>query len=193
MLFCWCGAQEQGTKVLRPAKQFVPPLIDTITPMGYEQINVMLDANSPPGMLHYWKSDFLRELSDGAIETIIDFAARVPSPGTQITLEHVHGAVSRVPPRETAFAHRAAAFNFGAFSTWTDAAESEKNIQWTRDFAAAMEPFKAAGAYVNYMDTEDEERVRKAYGGNYERLAALKRQYDPANFFRLNQNIRPSA
>jgi len=193
MLVCWCGAQEQGLKVLRPAKQFGPPLIDTITPMGYEQINLMLDANSPPGMLHYWKSDFLRELSDEAIETIIDFAARVPSPATQITLEHVHGAVSRVPADETAFPHRGAEFNFGAFSTWTDPADSEKNIQWTREFSAAMEPFKAAGAYVNYMDNEDEDRVRKAFGGNYERLAALKQKYDPANFFRLNQNIQPSA
>jgi FAD/FMN-containing dehydrogenase len=112
---------------------------------------------------------------------------------TEVIIEHLHGAVSRVDQDETAFNHRDAEFSFLIDSKWADPAESEKHIRWTRDYFSAMEPFYVGGAYINYLGDEGEDRVKAAYGAaKYQRLTALKNTYDPTNLFHLNQNIRPA-
>jgi FAD/FMN-containing dehydrogenase len=155
----------------------------------------MADFLFPTGFHNYWKSNFLTELSDGAIDTVVEFYERVPSPMTVIVLEHNgDGAMSRVAEDETAFGYRNWPYNFLVTSIWSDPADTEANIQWTRELWDAMQPFLADAVYVNYLGDEGEDRVRKAYPpAKYERLVALKTKYDPTNLFRMNQNIKPAA
>jgi FAD/FMN-containing dehydrogenase len=182
-----------GAQVLRPLREFGPPTADTFQSVPYLSAQTMADFLWPHGLLNYWKSSFLKELSDEAIDTILRFFTQVPSRRTVVVIEHNgDGAMSQVPDEETAFGHRNWPYNLLITSMWTDPAQSEANIRWTRDFMDAMQPFLADAAYVNYLGEEGEDRVRSAYGeAKYKRLAALKRTYDPANLFCLNQNIRP--
>jgi hypothetical protein len=154
----------------------------------------LLDEYFPPGRQNYWKSNFLPRITDEAIDTFLEHAARKPSPHTFVWFpgEHLHGAAARVGLSETAFAHRQHPFNFSIFSVWTEPAENEKNMSWTRAFFDAMQPYMAAGAYVNYLEDEGNPQARAAYGPNYDRLVDLKNKYDPTNFFRLNANIKPT-
>jgi len=189
----YVGPLERGEEVLRPLREFGPPVADLFRPMPYSAAQVMADFLWPHGTYNYWKSNFLKALDDGAIDTILTFCAQSPSPRTVIVLEHNgDGAMSRVAAEETAFGHRNLPYNLLVTSIWTDAADAERNIRWTREFMEAMKPFMADAVYVNYLGDEGEERVRRAYGAKYERLRALKDKYDPTNFFRMNQNIKPN-
>lgn len=162
--------------------------------MAYCALQSGNDAGFPSGRQHYWKSAWLTDLSDGAIDVMLEYLATKPSPLTGIGLQQMHGAAAHVDPAATAFAHRGAnQYDFLILGQWDDPADSEKNIQWIRSFFEAMEPFLERGAYVNDMGDESEDRVRAAYGVNYDRLASVKETYDPTNLFRVNQNIRPSA
>lgn len=188
---CYCGSLEEGEKALKPLRTFGSPIADMIQPMKYVEMQSIFDAGFPPGQWHYWKSNFVRTLSEEAIETLMQHVATVPSPLTGLLLQQMHGAASRVGLTETAFVHRRDQCDFIIVSIWTDPADSEKNIKWTREFWEAMQPFVEQTVYVNNLGEEGDERVRAAYGPNYERLAALKNKCDPTNFFRLNQNIKP--
>jgi Berberine and berberine like len=188
---CYMGPREDGERILRPLRAFGPPAADMVGAMSYCQLQAMLDPVAPPDHLNYWKSSFVAELSDTAIETMIRYAEARPSPTAFLFLEDMHGAASRVRPDDTAFAHRQAHYTLLIVASWTEAADSEKHIRWVRDCWEAMQLFTAGSVYVNYLGEEGEQRVRAAYGPNYERLVALKNKYDPTNFFRLNQNIRP--
>jgi len=190
--FCYAGPVDEGERALRPLLEFGPPAGVVAEAMPYPALQSMFDASATPGMLNYWKSDFLRELSDDAIDTILECHRSATSPLTQVFIEHVHGAALRIARGETAFGARGASYNFGIVSAWTDPAESDGQIRWTRDFAQAMQPFSSGAVYVNYLGEEGDERVRAAYGESYDRLAALKLKYDPANLFHLNQNVRPA-
>ena len=162
--------------------------------MPYSAAQSMADFLWPRGLYSYWKSSYLKSFSDGAIDTMLAFYSKSPSPRTVIVVEHDgDGAFSRVPEDATAFGHRNWPYNLVVTSLWTDANDSDANIRWTREFWQAMRPFLADAAYVNYLGEIDEEGIRAAYGRKYERLAALKAKYDPANFFRMNQNIKPSS
>lgn len=194
MATCYCGSLEAGKTAMQPLKRFGSPVLDAIGPMPYCQLNGMLDGAYPRGAFNYWKSSFLAGLSDDAIDTMIACFARCPTPMGQLLLEHVHGAASRIDIGDTAFPHRAEGYNFLVLSQWTDAADSEACIGWARETYAKMQPFVASGRYVNYMDDDDAgDPVLAAYGANYRRLQELKTKYDPKNFFRMNQNIRPLA
>jgi FAD/FMN-containing dehydrogenase len=186
---------EEAEAALRPLREFGPPLVDIFQPMPYSAAQTFIDFLWPPGYLNYWKSSFLHELTDDAIETLVDNFARVPSPLTSVIVEHNgDGALERVPAEATAFAHRTYPHNLLIPSLWSDAADSEQNIAWTRALFDAMQPYRPDAVYVNYLDNEGAERIRDAYGNQtYERLVALKNTYDPTNFFNLNQNILPSA
>lgn len=188
---CYCGPIAEGEKLLKPLRTFGPPAVDLFAPIPYVQLQSMLDPFFPPGRHAYTKANFLNELSDGAIDAFAEYAT-APSPYTLGLLEHLGGAFSRVPPTETAFAHRHYPYNFSIWANWEDLPDSEKNIRWSRDFWDAMHPFMGAGAYVNYLEDEADPRARQAYGPNYERLIELKNKYDSTNFFRMNHNIRPS-
>jgi FAD/FMN-containing dehydrogenase len=189
---CHCGEPSRAEADVRPVKQFGAPIMDVIGPQTYTATNMMLDAGFPKGALNYWKSSFVRELSDDAIETLVDKFSTCPSPMSGVLFEQIHGAVTRVSSTETAFPHRQPAYSFLLVSQWMDPAESDRNIAWARETYAAMEPYMAARRYVNYMgESEGEDPAPAAYGANYERLRSIKAKYDPENLFHMNQNIRP--
>ena len=182
---CYAGSLEVGEQVLQPLREFGPPLADLIQPMPFSAAQLSADFLWPPGYHQYWKSSFLPALSDPAIKTLVDHFASVPSPLTVVVLDHLGGAISRVGPDQTAFPHRAWAYDFLISSAWAEPADSERNIRWTREFYAAMEPQRAPAIYINYMylSDEGEGRAREVYGQHAERLAELKAKYDPANVF----------
>ena len=188
---CYCGPLEEGERVLRPLREFGSPQADNIEPMAYTTLQSAPDAGFPPGRRHYWKSSYLKELSEEAIEVMAEYVSEMPSPATGVGLQQMHGAASRVDPTATAFPHRDEHYDFLILSQWADPAESERNVEWTRSLFEAMDPFFEEGVYVNNLGDEGEDRVRAAYGANYERLLDLKGKYDPTNLFRLNQNIPP--
>jgi FAD/FMN-containing dehydrogenase len=190
---CYCGPTSEGEKVLKPLRTFGPPLVDAFAAMSYTQLQGMFEPFFPPGRQVYTKSNFLRNLSDEAIDVLVQYVGKSPSPYTFAPfLEHWHGAATRVPVAATAFPHRQYSWNFLAWSMWIDASDSEKNKQWTRECWEAVRPFLVAGSYGNYVADEGDVIAREAYGPNYDRLVALKNKYDPTNFFRMNHNIKPS-
>jgi FAD/FMN-containing dehydrogenase len=190
---CYCGPIETGEQVLRPLHTLGSPLEDSIQPMAYRTLQSAPDAGFPFGRQHYWKSSYLKHLSDEAIEVMVRFVAEMPSPTTGVGFQQMHGAASRVDPAATAFPHRDEHYDLIILSQWTDPTDSAKNIEWTRAFFDAMQPFFERGVYVNNLGEEGEDRVKAAYGANYDRLLSLKNKYDPTNHFRFNQNIKPTA
>jgi FAD/FMN-containing dehydrogenase len=193
MVVCHCGTVAAGEAATRALKQFGPPAMDAIGPMPYTQLNGMLDGGFPKGALNYWKSSFLKELSDDSIEALIDAFARCPTPMGALLLEHFHGAATRVKPTDTAFPHRADGLNLLVLSQWMEPAKNAECIAWARKSYADLERFMAPGRYVNYLgDDETGDPVPAAYGPNYRRLQEIKTKYDPGNFFHVNQNIRPA-
>jgi hypothetical protein len=150
------------------------------------------DEGYPAGRLHYWKSGWLREPTDAAIETVTRFLPQMPSCASGVGLQQMHGAASRVAPSATAFAHRAEQYDFLILSQWSDPADTESNLEWTEGLFEAMQPHMEESVYVNNLGEEGQDRVRAAYGDNYARLTALKTSYDPDNLFRVNQNVKPS-
>jgi FAD/FMN-containing dehydrogenase len=189
---CYCGSVGEGERVLRPLRSFGPPTADTVGPMDYLALQSGADEAFPHGRRHYWKASFLRELSADAISVLLDGVAEMPSPFSGVGLQQMCGVASRVDPTATAFAHRARQYDFNILSQWADPADTPRNVAWTREFFAAMEPFLERGVYANNLGDEGDDRVRAAYGANYARLAALKATYDPTNLFRLNHNVKPA-
>jgi len=189
---CHCGSLAAAETAVQPLKQFGSPVMDAIGPMPYCQLNGMLDAAYPKGALNYWKSSFLAQLTDDAIDGMIECFARCPTPMGQLLLEHFHGAATRIGVGDTAFPHRADGYNLLVLSEWMEPANTDRCIAWARETYAEMEPFVAAGRYVNYLgDDETGDPIAAAYGPNYQRLREIKAKYDPSNFFHVNQNIRP--
>jgi FAD/FMN-containing dehydrogenase len=189
----YIGPMAEGERLVAPVRKFGPPLIDTIGPMSYVQLNTMFDAAFPyGGVQRYWKSSFLKHLGDDVLDILVDRAATMPSPMSMVGFFHVHGAASRVHPDETAFGLRDDQWDYDIISQWLDPGESARHIRWTREFWTAVEPFATGEVYVNHLDAEEGTRIRAAYGKNYDRLVALKNRYDPTNLFRLNQNIKPT-
>jgi FAD/FMN-containing dehydrogenase len=195
LLVGYFGPLEEGERILRPLREFGPPILDAVKPTSYVDLQGILAPGYPPGVRNYWKSGFLADLNEEAIDTMVRHFERVPSKRTSIVLEYLRGAVSRVGERDTAFGHRDARFDLVITSIWPDSADDEVNVAWTRGLWHAMEPFASGAVYVNYLGAEQDEgaeRVRAAYDPEkYERLVSLKRKYDPENLFRMNQNIPP--
>jgi FAD/FMN-containing dehydrogenase len=190
---CHCGDLAEGERVLQPLRSFGSPLLDAIQPMPFPQMQAMLDDAFPSGNQNYWKSAFLPKLKDEAIEAIVDHANRAASPLTAIAIEYYGGVAGRVGVAETAFAHRAAEYDIGVLTQWADPAESARHIAWARSLAAALEPFATGAHLLNFLgEDEDRRAIQGAFGANYERLRAVKKKYDPTNFFRVNQNIEPA-
>jgi FAD/FMN-containing dehydrogenase len=189
----YVGDLADGEKWVAPLRRFGSPLVDTIAPMSYVQLNMMFDAAFPyGGVQRYWKSSFLRELGDDVLEILVDRSAAMPSPMSMVAFFHLHGAATRVDRNETAFGLRDDQWDYDVISQWSDPGESAGHIQWTREFWTAVEPFASGEVYVNHLDAEEGTRIQAAYSHSYERLVALKNKYDPTNLFRLNQNIRPT-
>jgi FAD/FMN-containing dehydrogenase len=187
----YAGPMDEGERVLRPLREAIPTIADRIGPVSYVQLQKAGDASFPRGHRFYWKAQFLRELTEAAAEALIDRFPSVPSASSFFVFQQVGGAIARVPPTATAYANRRAAYDSFPVSIWTDPAADEANIAWARDMYAALRPFATEGVYVNNLGDEGADRVKAAYGENYDRMVALKRKYDPDNLFRLNQNVRP--
>ncbi|MGH8824971.1 MAG: BBE domain-containing protein, partial [Jiangellaceae bacterium] len=189
---CYCGPIDEGERVLHPLRTFQSPAADEIQPMPYAVLQSARDEGFPAGRLHLWKSGWLRNLTDGAIETLMQFVPLMPSSASGVGLQRMHGVASRVGPSATAFPHRAEQHDFLIGSQWSDPAHSDRNVQWTRALFEAMQPHLEESVYVNNLGDEGRPRIRAAYGENYPRLASVKRTYDPDNLFRSNQNIDPA-
>jgi FAD/FMN-containing dehydrogenase len=188
---CFCGSLDAGERLVEPVRKFGPPLVDLIRPKSYLKLITQADAGAPDGRHYYETARMLKDLSDEAIETIADYGVACTSPYSLVLIQHVHGEASRVSPTETAFALREESYVMSIVAAW-EAGQAHLHRAWARTFWTAMQPFASSGVYVNFLGNEGEERVRAAYGVNYERLVALKNTYDPTNFFSLNQNIRPT-
>jgi FAD/FMN-containing dehydrogenase len=189
---CGCGPLERNERDLKPLRSIGEPVADLFRPMPYTAVQTMFDAAFQPGFHHYWKSNFVERITGELADVATSFMARKPSPNTTLLLQRLHGAAARVAPEATAFPHRRVHYDCALLSVWSDAADSAANIEWTRQFHAALEPHSEQAVYVNGLGDEGDARVRAAYGANYARLATIKRIYDPLNLFRLNQNIDPS-
>lgn len=190
---CYSGSIEEGEDVLHRLRSFDAIIEDTVAPIDYLALQTAPDPGFPEGRQHYWKSGYLRDLSDDAIETLLGFVAEIPSPFSGIGLQQMSGVASRIDPTATAFAHRARQYDMLILSQWEDPTDSDQNIAWTRSLFEAMEPFLEDAVYSNNLGEEGEERVRAAFGDNYNRLATIKAKYDPSNLFQLNQNIKPAS
>ena len=189
----WIGALDVGERLLKPLRSCERPLADAIRPMSYLELQRGSDAVYPPGRRHYWKAGFLRRLGPDAIEVVTQFFATRPSRFAMIGLQQMHGAAARVPPAETAFAHRQDQWDCLMLGQWERTEDDERCVRWTRELYAAMEPHLERAVYVNSLGADEPERVRTAYGVNYDRLASIKQKYDPGNFFRSNQNVAKEA
>jgi FAD binding domain/Berberine and berberine like len=189
---CYSGDLGEGERVLATLRGFGTPILDAIQPMPFPVMQTLLDAAVPDGNQNYWKSTFLRELSDAAIDIIVTHANEATSPLTAVLVEQYGGAASRVPDDATAFGNRRADYDLGILTQWADPADSERHINWTRRFADAMAPFRSGTYLLNFLGEEGAETIREAFGPNYARLVTVKSKYDPTNFFRVNQNIVPA-
>ena len=191
---CYHGSFEEGEKALKPLREFGPPLMDTIGPMPFVEVQKMLDQATMRGNQYYIRSNFMGALTNEAIDILVSHFANVTSPLSGAFFQQLGPAANRVDLDETAFAHRNARYELVEFGAWTDPGESEIHIRWVRELAEKMYPFSTGGVYVNQVGWEAEEgedQIRAAYGRHYDRLAALKEKYDPSNLFRHNQNVRP--
>jgi FAD/FMN-containing dehydrogenase len=188
---CWFGDAAEGDRALAPLHRVGPPVVDTIGPASHAAAISMLDEPSAPGLARTYRSGALRELSDDAIDALVEHGRRMTSPLSAVLIEHMHGAAARVPVHATAFAQRDVAYFLLISPQWMPGTDPEPHVAWADGMWDAMRRFDAGGVYVNYLGDEGAARVRAAYGPNQARLAELKRAYDPANVFRLNQNVEP--
>jgi FAD/FMN-containing dehydrogenase len=195
-IVCYCGAPNEGEQVLTPLRKFAKPVADLIQPRSYLEMQGLLDDTWPPGRHYYNKAHNIRKLSDGAIQTILRYSAKLPTTFTNIAFQQLHGAASRVPTSETAFPHRYDHYDLLVHPATDNPSDTDKMIHWARQCWEDLQPFVERAVYVNVLEDsleEGERRVREAYGGNYKRLVDLKNKYDPMNVFRQNSNIQPEA
>ncbi len=190
---CHAGEQAAAERDLQPLKEWGTPVLVEVGPMPYPVLGRMLDETAPEGALNYWKSSFIRGLDDELIDTLVERFRECRAPLGQILIEHFHGAVTRVDAAATAVPHRRPGYNVVIPTQWFDPATTEENIRWTRETFDALGPYRADGRWLNYYDDdEDATALQAAYGANGNRLAEIKRRYDPDNVFHHNQNIAPA-
>lgn len=187
---CYCGDLQEGLRVLEPLRKFGTPVMDMVQPLPFPAMQSLLSAAFPDGNQNYWKAAMASSLSDEAIQAAIDSANGATSPMSAIVFEYYAGAAGRVPNDATAFSHRDMPWHMVILAQWTDPAVSAPHRTWARDAAAALQPFTNDAQFLGVLDSDD--GPAKAFGANLPRLAAIKKKYDPSNFFRVNQNIEPA-
>ena len=188
---CWLGAIRKGKSVLRPLRSYGKPIADVIGPHLYAGWQQAFDPLLTPGARNYWKSHNFSGLSDDTVRLLLDYAGRLPSPESEIFVAHLGGAANEVAADATAYPHRDANFVMNVHTRWQERSQDQACVAWAREFFDATAPFATGGVYVNFI-SEGEDRVQAAYGANYDRLARLKRKYDPDNLFSTNQNVAPA-
>jgi FAD/FMN-containing dehydrogenase len=189
---CWAGPVEQGEEAFKPFHDVAPVVAEFVGPAPYPALNSAFDALYPPGQLqHYWKANFVKELTDEVIAAHLQYGPKVPVVNSTVHIYPINGACHDVASDATAFAYRDANFATVIAGMWPDPAQNEANSKWVRDYYDATAPLSEEGGYVNFMSGDDQDRIKANYRGNYERLVDVKRTYDPGNLFHLNQNIKP--
>ena len=188
---CWAGPIEEGESALKPLREVAPVVAEHVGPMPYPALNSAFDELVPSGLQHYWKANFVKELTDEAIQAHLEHGPKLPAVNSTVHIYPINGACHRVAPDATAFAYRDATFATVIAGMWPDPADNERNIAWVRDYYEATAPLSEEGGYVNFMAGDDQDRVSANYRQNYDRLVDVKRKYDPDNLFHFNQNIKP--
>jgi len=191
IIWCYTGAIEEAESVFKPIRGFLEPSLDLVGPLPAPALNSMFDGLYPPGHQWYWKADYVKELSDEAIDLHIEHGSKLPTMQSTMHLYPVNGAASRVPKNATPWAYRDATWAEVIVGVDPDPANREVITRWAKDYWNALHPFSAGGAYINFMMEEGDDRIRATYGENYDRLVKIKNKYDPGNLFRVNQNIVP--
>ncbi len=191
VVWCYCGDLDRAEEVFKPIRAFEPPALDGVGPLPHPAVQSMFDPLYPPGLQWYWRADFMGELSDDAIAEHARFGAATPTMHSTMHMYPINGAAARPSNTDTPWAYRDATWAQVMVGVDPDPANNDKIVSWTKDYFDAVHPYSAGGAYVNFMMEEGQERVQATYGDNYARLARIKKQYDPDNFFNVNQNIRP--
>ncbi len=193
MVYVYSGDLETGERLTRPLREFGPPAFALGHPAPYPAVQSMFDGLLPHGLYHYWKADFVDDLTEQAIAGHVRYGARIPTVHSAVHIYPLDGAVHDVAADQTAFAYRDVKFTHILAAVSPDPAPMPQYREWVRSYWSALHPYSAGGAYVNFLMDEGDERIASSYRGNYVRLAAVKRKYDPGNLFRVNQNIRPAA
>jgi FAD/FMN-containing dehydrogenase len=191
LVTCWTGSPAEGERILDEFRAVSRPVAEHIGEMPYAGLNSAFDPLVPPGLQHYWKAAFVKELTDEAIATHMVHGPKVPTVNSTVHLYPIDGAVQDVAPDATAFGHRDANFAPVIAGMWPDPADNAANTAWVRDYYAAIAPMSEPGGYINFASADDQSRAGANFGANYARLQEVKRRYDPDNLFHLNQNIEP--
>jgi FAD/FMN-containing dehydrogenase len=189
---CYSGDMKEGEKAMKALRGLGKPIADVVSPHPFAAWQAAFDPLLTPGARNYWKSHDFADLPDAAINVILDAVRQLPSPECEVFIAHVGGAMARVAANATAWPNRDAHFIMNVHTRWRDKAQDQGCIAWARHLFEAAAPFASGSVYVNFMPDDEKDRVEKAYGTNYRRLAEIKRRYDPSNLFRMNQNIRPA-
>ena len=192
VVWCYAGPLDKAEGVFKPIRAFKTPALDLVGPIPHPMLQSLFDPLYPPGQLWYWKADFVRELSDAAIAKHIEHGSKLATWQSTMHLYPINGAASRVGASDTPWAYRDANWAEVIVGVSGDPKDREKITNWARDYWTAVHPYSAGGAYINFMMEEGDDRIRATYGKNYERLVAVKKQYDPGNVFSVNQNIKPA-
>ena len=192
VVWCYTGPLEQAEETFKPIRRQFPPALDFVGPIPHPALQSMFDALYPPGMQWYWKADFVNELSDEAIRRHMQHGSQVPTIQSTMHLYPVNGAAQRVGKHDTAWSYRETTWAEVIVGVDPDPANKDRIVDWARKYWDDLHPLSAGGAYVNFMMEEGQERVKASYRDNYERLVTIKSKYDPTNFFRVNQNIKPT-
>ena len=187
----WVGPMDEGEKALKPFHDVAPVVAEMVGPMPYPALNGAFDALYPSGLRHYWKANFVKELTDDAIEAHVEHGPKVPVMTTTMHIYPINGAVHEVASDDTAFAYRDANFATVIAGMWPEASQDAASTRWVRDYYDATAPHSEPGGYINFMAEDDQGRIKANYKGNYQRLVDTKRKYDPDNVFHVNQNIKP--
>jgi len=188
---CYAGGAPDGRKLVEPLHRFGDALGEHIGLQPYTQWQQAFDPLLTPGARNYWKSHNFTEISDGALDAVLRYAGRLPTPQCEIFIGMIAGAANRVAADATAYGQRDTRFVLNVHGRWDDPADDGRCIAWARDFFKASAPYASAGAYVNFMTEDEAGRIATAYGSSYARLVQIKRRYDPENIFHMNQNIKP--
>jgi hypothetical protein len=189
---CYCGSIADGERVVQPLRKFGSPILDGIQPMPFPAMQSLLGPSFPDGNHNYWKSTLQRELPDDAIAAIVEHANQLHSPLSFVVLEYYGGAAGRVSSEATAFPHRHLPWDILFIAQWTDPGQTNMHRDWARSGEELLRPFSQNAHLLSALDVEAEDVIKTAFGANLPRLAAIKKKYDPMNFFRVNHNVTPA-
>ncbi|MBN8789800.1 MAG: FAD-binding oxidoreductase [Terrimonas sp.] len=190
VIWCYAGDMEKAEEIFKPIRAKKAPSLDFVGPMPVPVLQTLFDALYPPGLLWYWKADYIKDLSPEAIKLHVEYGKQLPTPFCTMHMYNINGAASKPGNNETAWNYRDANYAMVIVGITNDANEKEKVINWAKNYWSDLHPYSMGGAYVNFMMEEGTDRVKASYGDNYKKLVQVKAKYDPGNLFRVNQNIK---